>query len=282
MTEPLLDRLPEVAREIGGAAHFLLGLDFDGTLAPIVSDPAEARMPDETRSVVRALASNPRISVAVVSGRAPEDLRARLGLDVIVAGNHGLEIVENGSYWSHPKAAKWQPALRGICSELAARTRDIRGTLVEDKGLTASVHFRNVAEEDQPAIEEIVTALVPPDDHRFFVRQGKKVFEILPRVRWDKGAAILQIAERITNRLRETRPGKIALCYIGDDATDESAFRQLPGALTIRVGKNCPTGARFRVRDTAHVFKFLNWLQASRLPAESADSPVPAFFPPRP
>ncbi len=271
MTEPLLDRLPEVAREIGGAAHFLLSLDFDGTLAPIVSDPPKACMPDQTRTVVAALASHPRITVAIVSGRAVADLRERVGLDLIIAGNHGLEIIDNGVLWRHPKAAKWQPALHRICNELVARTSAIRGALVEDKGLTASVHYRNAADEGQPAIEEIVTALIPPDDDRFFVRRGRKVFEILPRVRWDKGSAVLRILER----LREREPGRIAVCYIGDDSTDECAFRELPGAITVRVGKNCPTGARFRVRDTAHVFKFLSRLQEIRLPAEPEGSQPP-------
>lgn len=123
---------------------------------------------------------------------------------------------------------------------------------------------------------------VPADDDRFFVRPGKKVFEILPRVRWDKGSAILRIADRIVDRLRETEAGKIAVCYIGDDSTDECAFRELPGAVTIRVGKNCPTGARFRVRDTAHVFRFLSWLQANRLPADPAGSRAPEPSPPLP
>jgi len=263
VTEPLLDRLPELAREIGGASHFLLGLDFDGTLAPIVADPANAYMPEATRAVFEHLASLPGVTVAVISGRAVEDLRNRVGPNVILAGNHGLEIIENNTCWRHPGAVSWRPLLREICGELVSRAAGIPGALVEDKGLTASFHYRNVASADVPLISEIASAVIAPYRDRFCLRNGKKVFEILPRTGWDKGSALLRIIERLrgTLTLGEPRTGEIAVCYIGDDATDERVFRRLPCAITVRVGKNCPTLARFRVRDTAQVSGFLNWLR---------------------
>jgi trehalose 6-phosphate phosphatase len=257
VTEPLLDRLPELAREIGSASHLLLGLDFDGTLAPIVADPADAYMPDETRIVFGDLASMPGVTVAVISGRATEDLLPRLGPNVIVAGNHGLEIIEGNTRWRHPQAVTLQPVLREICAELASRAAGIPGALVEDKGLTASFHYRNVARADVPRISDLVGAAIAPYRDRFFLRNGKKVFEILPRTRWDKGSAVL----RIMGHVRAVRSGEIAVCYIGDDTTDERAFRRLPGAITVRVGNNCPTVARFRIPDTAQVSSFLNWLR---------------------
>jgi trehalose 6-phosphate phosphatase len=257
VTEPLLDRLPELAREIGGASHFLLGLDFDGTLAPIVADPANAYMPEATRAVFEQLASLPDVTVAVISGRAVEDLLNRVGQNVILAGNHGLEIIENNTCWRHPKAVSCQPVLRRICKELISGAAGIPGALVEDKGLTASFHYRNVASACVPAISEIASTVMAPYQDLFFMQNGKQVFEILPRTGWDKGSALLRIIER----LRETQTGQIATCYIGDDTTDERVFRRLPDAVTVRVGKNCPTGARFRIRDTAGVSGFLNWLR---------------------
>jgi trehalose 6-phosphate phosphatase len=263
VTEPLLDRLPELAREIGSASHFLLGLDFDGTLAPIVADPADAYMPDETRIVFEHLASLPGVTVAVISGRATEDLLTRVGPNVIIAGNHGLEIIEGNTLWRHPQAVRLQPVLREICGELASRAAGIPGALVEDKGLTASFHYRNVARADLTRISDLVRAAIAPYRDRFFLRNGKKVFEILPRTRWDKGSAVLRIMGRLRGvlTLSEPQSGQIAVCYIGDDTTDERAFRRLPGAITVRVGNNCPTVARFRIPDTAHVSSFLNWLR---------------------
>jgi trehalose 6-phosphate phosphatase len=259
MTEPLLDRLPEVAGEIGGASHFLLCLDFDGTLAPIVPDPADAHMPGETRAVLEQLASQPGVTAAIVSGRAAGDLQARVGRNVILAGNHGLEIIEGNTRWRHPAAERLQPLLHEICGELVARAGEIPGALIEDKGLTASFHYRNVASSDVPLISEILNAVVSQYNDSFFVRSGNKIYEIVPRVQWDKGSAILRILEH----LRKTYRGEIAVCYIGDDTTDECAFRQLPGAITVRVGEDSPTAARFRVPDPAHVTTFLHWVQSA-------------------
>ena len=259
MTEPPLDHLREVAIEIGAASHLLLCLDFDGTLAPIVPDPADAHIPAETRAVLERLTRRSGVTVALISGRSARDLQMRVGLKVILAGNHGLEMIEGNTRWRHPTAARWQPVLHEICGELVARAGQIPGALVEDKGLTASFHYRNVASAEVPLISEILNTVVAPHDDCFFLRNGRKVFEILPRVRWDKGSAVVQILER----LRKTQSGEIAVCYIGDDTTDESAFQQLPGAITVRVGDSRPTAARFRLAGDAEVSEFLNWISTA-------------------
>jgi trehalose 6-phosphate phosphatase len=256
VTEPLLDHLSEVAGEIGSDSHLLLGLDFDGTLAPIVTDPAQARMPEETRAALQGLVLQPRTTVAIISGRACEDLRSRVQLDVIVAGNHGLEIVAGNTRWHHPIALNWQPAVHEMCGDLSRLTAEIEGVLVEDKGPTASLHYRNVAPADTPRLLEILNAVVASHSDHFFVRSGKKVFEILPRVQWDKGSAVLMILEW----LRATEGPEVVVCYIGDDSTDECAFQKLTGAVTVRVGKSGSTAARFRADGTAEVYEFLNWL----------------------
>jgi trehalose 6-phosphate phosphatase len=259
MTQPLIDRLPEIASEIDAASHLLLCLDFDGTLAPIVPDPADARMSAETRAVLEQLTSRPAVTAAVISGRSARDLQMRVGLNAILAGNHGLEIIEGNAIWRHPAAARWQPVLHEICGELVARAGQIPGALVEDKGLTASFHYRNAASADVPLISEILNTVVAPHDDCFFLREGRKVFEILPKVQWDKGSAVLRILER----LHKTQSGEIAVCYIGDDTTDECAFHRLPGAITVRVGWNQPTAARFRVAGDAEVTEFLNWISTA-------------------
>jgi trehalose 6-phosphate phosphatase len=256
VTEPLFDRLPEVAREIGGASHFLLGLDFDGTLAPIVPCPEDSRMPARTRAVLERLVSQPGTTVAIVSGRACENLRSRVGLDVILAGNHGLEIMSGNTHWRHPTAVKSQPALHEMCAELSALAAEIPGAFIEDKGLTASLHYRNAAAVVVPRLSEIVNAVIAPHKDLFLLRHGKKVFEVLPSVPWDKGSAVLCILEQ----LRGKRGPDISVCYIGDDATDECAFRKLTGAITVRVGESRHTSARFRVSGTEEVAEFLDRL----------------------
>jgi trehalose 6-phosphate phosphatase len=268
VTEPLFDRLPEVAREIGRTSHFLLCLDFDGTLAPIVPFPADSRMPGATRAALERLVSKAGTTVAIVSGRACENLRSCVGMDVILAGNHGLEIMSGNTHWRHPTAVKWQPALHEMCAELRALAAEIPGAFVEDKGLTASVHYRNVASAGVSRLSEIVNAAMAPREDRILLRHGKKVFEILPRVAWDKGSAVLRILEQ----LRAARGPDISVCYIGDDATDECAFRKLTqaestqagstGAITVRVGESGQSAARFGVADATEVGEFLHWLIA--------------------
>lgn len=257
MAEPLFGRLAEVAAEIRAAPHFLLCLDFDGTLAPIVPLPADAVIPHATRAILEALACRPDMTLAVVSGRELRDLQSRVGLDLILAGNHGLEIREDGVDVRHPQAAKWQSTVHEMCGELHSAIHEIRGALVEDKGLSASVHYRNVAEVDVEKVSELVRAVVEPNLNHFRIRHGKKVLEILPRVHWNKGSAILWIQERLRREKRQ----EISVCYIGDDATDEAAFREMTSGITVRVG-NCPTGARFSVRNTREVYEFLRWLSS--------------------
>ncbi|HTA43073.1 MAG TPA: trehalose-phosphatase [Bryobacteraceae bacterium] len=278
MTEPLISNLPTLASEIGRAAHLFLGVDFDGTLAPIVSNPADARVPDETRVVLEELAARRNFTIAVVSGRGLADLCSRVGSCFILAGNHGLEIMDEGFHWCHPDALKCQPLLRAICEKLRVEIGGITGALIEDKGLTASVHYRNVAPDEIPRLTETVKSAVAPHVDRFLTRRGKKVTEILPRVPWHKGSAIHWMLDRLGN----TVSGETAVCYIGDDATDECAFRYLPAAITVRVGTSNPTSARFQVRDTGQVYEFLNWLRISFPQGDSRDSRAPVSSPPQP
>jgi trehalose 6-phosphate phosphatase len=255
VTELLSEEYVRIAHEIQAAPHFLLCLDFDGTLAPIVADPANAFIPDRTNEILASLADRPDVTLAIVSGRSVADLRSRVRLNIILAGNHGLEVAGSRLDLRHPQAAKWQRALHEMCGELLPRAVEIPGALVEDKGLTASVHYRNVAPDNVARVAELVRATVDPRAEHFRVRQGKKVLEILPRVHWNKGSAILWILERL-----RAEKGDASVCYVGDDATDEAAFRELPEAITIRVGYECPTAARFRVRNVREVCEFLKWV----------------------
>src|SRR5205085_7023144 len=128
----------------------------------------------------------------------------------------------------------------------------------EDKGLSASVHFRHVAAAEVPRLAGVVRAVVSPHGNQFVSRPGNKVLEIVPCVRWNKGVAACWIIER----LRERTEGNIGYCYIGDDVTDEDAFRELTEGITIQVGGKTVTAARFRARNTAEVREFLEWLAA--------------------
>jgi trehalose 6-phosphate phosphatase len=253
VTEMLSNQMAEVAGELAAMPRLLLGLDFDGTLAPIVSEPDHASMPDGTKNLLEALVARPGATVAVISGRSVDDLRTRVTQKAILAGNHGLEMLENGVHWRHPQAARYEAALGAICHELAAEFRGIPGALVEQKGLTASVHYRNATGADALRMSKRVRSALAPYDDSFLVRDGSKVIEILPAVAWNKGSAMLHILAR----MRRGSDTKIGVCYIGDDRTDEDAFVALTNAVTIRICQDCATAARFRVENRTQAVDFL-------------------------
>src|SRR5688572_6367688 len=112
MSVPLFDALEEVSARVRAAPHLLLFADFDGALAPVYDNPAAATLSAEVRPLLCALAGSGKVTVTVVSGRSAADLRGRADLaDVIVAGNHGLEIAGPGFEYVDPAVAQSAPAV---------------------------------------------------------------------------------------------------------------------------------------------------------------------------
>ena len=200
----------------------VLLLDFDGTLAPIVDRPELAAMPERTRRALERLMAMPGVTAAVVSGRGLADVRERAALgDVAYAGNHGMEIGGAGMHRIHPEAAAARPELEAAGARIMADLEGIDGAFVEDKGLTLSIHYR-LAPEQEANVREIVLEAV---DGRpgLRVTEGKMVLEVRPRVEWDKGRAALFLLEQMHP------PVGAPVLYLGDDRTDEDAFRALRG-----------------------------------------------------
>jgi trehalose 6-phosphate synthase len=254
-TRWLRNHLGEIADRVVPRARLALALDFDGTLAPIVSAPELAVLPDRVRAALQRLGHLPHVTLAIVSGRALDDIRSRVGIDgLIYAGNHGLEIASSRWQWSHPDAERMRPHVIEAVRRLRARVEAVPGTIVEDKGLTVSVHYRQTP---HPLLDTVRISVYEEAERRgLVVRAGKRVFELRPPVRWDKGAAVRWILDR------ECGPewvSRAAVIYAGDDRTDEDAFLALPEpAITIKVGPGTqPTAAAFAVRDVAEMVQFL-------------------------
>jgi trehalose 6-phosphate phosphatase len=257
MTQPLFDYLPKIASSMRDASHVLVFLDYDGTLAPIHVNPGAASMPPESRKALRALEAGPRSSVAIISGRALPDLRERVRMDeIIYAGNHGLEITGPGLHFVEPTAAERVEALEELARHLQVRLRPIPGVEVESKVLTASIHFRRASPNRLPEIHNIVQVALNPVIHLFQVTQGWEVFEIRPRVNWHKGLAVRWIREALGRR-------NALPLYIGDDLTDEDAFRALPEGITVSVGRSRATCAQYHLELQESVQEFLQWLAES-------------------
>ncbi|MFO0890497.1 MAG: trehalose-phosphatase [Isosphaeraceae bacterium] len=253
--DSLLDRLPHLGDRIDRARSIFLGLDFDGTLAPICSRPEDVVLPDAVREALRRLAGRPNVTVMIVSGRGLTDLIARVGLpELLYAGNHGMEILGPGIQFLEPTACSLAEPLREHTSSLRDRLRGIPGALVEPKGLTTTVHDRNVAPELRAHVEQIVREVVGGDPDRFVATPGRRVWEIRPRVAWHKGRAIEWVLHRLDT------PAPRLEFYIGDDRTDEDAFASLPDGVTVKVGETRETLARYTIADPEGVGRFLGWL----------------------
>ncbi len=255
-----------IDRQLGEADGLLVALDFDGTLAPIQDDPDAPEITPANRRAVEQLHDHPDTLVAVVSGRQLADLRPRVGIEGIrYVGNHGLEYTVDGEREVHPEAEAQMDELREVRDELEDRLAEMEGVHVEDKAVTLTVHYRrarNASAEDVTAVVEDVVAPI----EGLKTGSGKMIVEVKPTVDWHKGA----IVEWLTDEV----PAAWRTVYVGDDTTDEDAFKVL-GAddFGVLVGERS-TAADYRVPDQAEVSRLLNWLAGvleGELPAEDRD-----------
>ncbi len=246
-----LDRMPEVAARLRGKPPAVF-LDFDGTLTPIVERPEQAQIDPAVRQLLERLQGH--CPVAVVSGRDLPDVRARIGLELHYAGSHGFDIAGPGGLaHTHPQVASIEPALEAAERELRAALARIPGALIERKRFSIAVHYRMVRPAEVAAVERAVNSV--RGRHTGLRRErGKKVIELLPDLRWNKGEAVLWLL-----RALKLESDLVLPIYIGDDLTDEHAFRALATrGLGIVVGdKPRPTLARYRLRDSLEVRAFL-------------------------
>src|SRR5215831_15054530 len=171
-----------------------LSLDFDGTLAPIAPEPSEARLDEAVQRALTKILETKRMAVAVISGRALGDLTRRVGLEGLVyAGNHGLEIVGNGLRFVDSAALSAMDELQEVSKQLLSSLWQIPGIRIEEKRLTAVVHYGLVGEVHLSSIRDAVKQAVAPYTSKLRVRSAKTSIEILPRTNWNKGAAALWI-----------------------------------------------------------------------------------------
>lgn len=258
----VFDRLDRLERrlESADAERLLLCLDFDGTLAPHVDDPALAELTAENRRVLEALDRHPAVDIAVISGRALNDVRDRVGIDGFdYAGNHGLEFeesMEGGALATE----RYRSAIQSVCADLQAR---FEGTdcEVENKTITATVHYRN-ASVTEDRVRSVIKESIDNTDEELQMLSGTNIVEIRPAIDWDKGCAVQQFEER-----DEYLP-----VYVGDDTTDEDAFRAIPEGISVHVGSDRDTAAKYRVSGVDDVTSFLDWIAETGIDAITTDT----------
>lgn len=241
------------------AQHELaLFLDYDGTLTPIVRRPEDATLSDDMRSLLRRLAEH--CTLAIVSGRDRRDAEEMVQVgNLVYAGSHGFDIQGPDIQMQHEKAQQSLPDLDDAQQQLQNRIEPITGAHVERKRFAIAVHYREVENDaDIQRVQRTVDEVC--DEHpKLRKKGGKKIFELQPDVEWDKGRAVLWL----TDALGLNHSGVVVI-YIGDDVTDEDAFRALRyrgTGIGIRVASpTSGTHATYYLRDCEEVKLFLGKL----------------------
>lgn len=245
-----LSMLDEVDSLLLSKERILIASDFDGTLCPIVDRPDAARLPPETAGILLRADKCSRLMLAVISGRALDDIRTLVPSASICAGNHGLEISGAGFNFFHHEAGQSNALLRSACETLSAALLAWPAAWVEQKGLSATLHFRQVAESQHRPLLLAATRSLSVFGSRFALHAAKRALEIRPSVQWDKGAALEYIRER-------AGPFDACIC-LGDDRTDESMFLANSGQLNVRVGRSTESTADCYVSDPREVATLLS------------------------
>ncbi|XP_058211517.1 probable trehalose-phosphate phosphatase C [Rhododendron vialii] len=248
-------------------------LDYDGTLSNIVDNPEKAFMTDKMRMVLREVARH--FPTAIISGRGREKVSDFVDLDnVYYAGSHGLDIAAplRSPTYGDPKhqsraldrkgnevvlfqpAKKYLPAIEKILSTLNEKTRSIQGVMIENNKFCVSVHFRHVRDEDFCTLEKLVNSVLQ-EYEEFRISIGKKVFEIRPDMEWNKGHAL----NYFIDTLGLGSSNDVLPLYIGDDRTDEDAFKAIRNR-----GEGFPIVVSSSPKDTAALYSLRNPLEVNK------------------
>jgi trehalose-phosphatase len=248
--KPLLRDIPRILARLREAQRTAVLLDCDGTLVPLKRHPSDVHVPTQVKEVLARLVRNPRLFVAIVSGRRVRDLKALLDIKGLhYFGLHGAE-------WGGGNARVAPTTLAALRDAKQAARRSLHqwpGIWIEDKGLTFSVHYRQAKKAAVKLASLALAKLLKPWGDAFHVLNGSQIWEVLPREVAGKSSAVLRI-------LQDLPEGTPAI-YMGDDGTDELAFEALEGHITVRVGDHRSTRAHYYVRTPSDAVRFLARLE---------------------
>lgn len=253
--KPFWKHSEEAARRLA-ARPLLVTLDFDGTLAAIAETPGEAKLTLEFRAALRKLAATPGLHVFILSGRGLRDVMRLVGLNgLYYGGNHGMELKGPSFSWRDPGAARVRSLISGIAAETAVRFPPGTGVIVEDKGVSASIHYRSLRPAYRKGFFTHMKAITTDADRRLRWSRGHKVFELRPARAPHKGDAALLLRRKL--RASST-------LAVGDDLTDEDMFRALADGVTVRVGRKKGSAAEYYLGRQSQVLELLEFAASYR------------------
>ncbi|KAF1773817.1 HAD-like domain [Phytophthora cactorum] len=271
-------------------AHFrdhrlVIFLDYDGTLTPIVNDPALALLSPTMKNTLEKLRE--KFITGVITGRSLDKIQKFVSIpQLYYAGSHGFDIEgPDGTSIKNQVAAQFLTDLHGVRDELGEQIKDIAGAEVEDNIFSVSLHYRwklrcdACVGVDGTGRRLLTCCVLLP----LRMNEGKMVYEFKPKIDWNKGKALLWLLQALgLDELDD-----VYTIYIGDDTTDEDAFRLFQahynrkGVGIVVTEESVSTDASFTLRDTSEVCEFLNRLITCGDHASSSpSSPQPTDPPP--
>lgn len=252
--KPLWLSLSDISNRLQRTRRLFLAADYDGTLTPIVDHPDAAKLSARAQGVIDRLARSGDARVAIVSGRNLDDLQRQIEVKgLFLAGAAGLETEStSGERQRHLSAEQSLPA--DLRSSLESWCQRFPGSWVEDKQVALALHYRGVAPDLQPAFGAGVRRRVRPFKQQANLVHGKRVFEVMPSIAWDKAAA-LEIW------MNEASEGDLIL-FFGDDTNDEPvhALVRQRGGTAVAVGRTV-SKAEYVLPSAQEVVWFLEWLE---------------------
>jgi trehalose 6-phosphate phosphatase len=262
MVKYLFEHWENIQAKIQKVQYLFLFLDYDGTLTPIVSRPEMALCPSGVKRLLERLRDLSGIYLAIISGRSIEDVREKVGVSgIIYVGNHGLEIENPAGRHKKILTLFRKRELKRITQNLQNSLKKIPGILFEDKGPILSVHYRNVPQKFFTQVPQILEAELQQWRKRWKMASGKKVFEIRPNINFNKGKTVKEILKTFPSQ-------QLLPIYLGDDQTDEDAFRVLKGqGISVFVGMGkLSSEADFFLKSPDEVKEFLLRCHEARQP----------------
>ncbi|MBU0683583.1 MAG: trehalose-phosphatase [Candidatus Omnitrophota bacterium] len=252
-----------------------LFLDLDGTLCPLRRRIDNVVLSADKRMVLEKLNSLDNVSIAIVSGRKISDLQKIVGIkNLVYVGNHGFELQGFGGQKTVTflkKFKRYEKLMNKIKTNLEKTLEKYNGVVVEDKGITLGVHYRQITQKMLKEVKCVFENVVAPyrNNGKVLIRSGKKVWEVRPPVNWNKGRMVSWIFAQV---LKKRRINAAAFC-MGDDKTDEDMFKEFKGnrkVCTIKIGKKIDhSNAGYYLENTTEVADFLKKLYRFKSRKES-------------
>lgn len=254
----LFENIDEVKKLIEKAGGATLLLDFDGVLSAIAPTPDEAFISEENKTLLKECVLH--FPVAIITGRELSEIKNKANLKgILYIASHGLEWEEDGKYYVKPIPKEITKIIKSAKEKIQSLTKRYPDMIIEDKSVMFAAHYRTMDPKlIESFIKEVIYILKPiVEEHKLRLDHNLMTFELRPEIDWDKGNSVLFAKKHFNKKTGK----KFIPIYIGDGLTDEDAFVALKDfGITIRVGRDETSRAKWYLKDQKEVSTFLKWI----------------------